>query len=311
MQERPPAQRPRVPRLRPQHRVEVEHGGPAAAQEAIAAGAGEQGLAGLTACGKGRVASGPSAAARGAGGRSAGLHRAFPVSPLVRDGGGHLGELPDHWAPRHARGSPVAPGAGSQASRGVIWDGWQIEGLPRGGGTAAASGVGGQEEEGSSGLGLDGPQAPRAFPKGACHEGHRTLLCALQDARVLSPSGLTRAGCRLCTRPACCRRTSSPLTPTPRGGSSPTRRRGGEGAGKCRAGEPASIRTEAHTLNPKHPRNLPRTLGIVPSLAARRRSSRPVPGTSGQAHACRDAVTTARKGVAERGPPLPGGRARG
>lgn len=90
----------------------------------------------------------------------------FLCPTLVRDGGGHLGELPDHWAPRHARGSPVAPGAGSQARRGVIWDGWQIEGLPRGGGTAAASGVGGQEEEGSSGLGLDGPQARRRMSRG-------------------------------------------------------------------------------------------------------------------------------------------------
>lgn len=47
VQERPPAQRLHVPRLGPQHGVEVEQGGLPLAQERVASGAGEQGLAGL------------------------------------------------------------------------------------------------------------------------------------------------------------------------------------------------------------------------------------------------------------------------
>lgn len=47
VQERPPAQRLHVPRLGPQHGVEVEQGGLLLAQERVASGAGEQGLAGL------------------------------------------------------------------------------------------------------------------------------------------------------------------------------------------------------------------------------------------------------------------------
>lgn len=48
VQECPSAQRGHVARLRPQHGVEVEHGGLLLAQERIAAGAREQGLTGLT-----------------------------------------------------------------------------------------------------------------------------------------------------------------------------------------------------------------------------------------------------------------------
>lgn len=48
VQERPAAQRLRVARLSPQHRVEVEHGRLLPAQEPVTAGASEQGLICLT-----------------------------------------------------------------------------------------------------------------------------------------------------------------------------------------------------------------------------------------------------------------------
>lgn len=247
-----------------------------------------------------------------AGGRNECLDRAFPVPLLVRDGGGHLGELPDHWAPRHAGGQSGWPRRWQPVQEGCHPGRLADRGAPERRGHSSCVGVGGQEEEGSSGLGLDCPREGREGPpqRRTSRETRNTALCS---ARRLGPVPFWADMCGVPAlhRPACCPRTSSPLTPTLHGGSSPTQRREGGGASRCRAGQPTGIRTEAHSLNPQRPRNLPCILGIVPPLATWRRSSQPLPGTRGQAHTCRDALTMARKGLGERGPHLPGGRVRG
>lgn len=102
------------------------------------------------------------------------------------------------------------------------------------------------------------------------------MLCPLHDARVLSPSGPTRAGCGLCTGLACC--PENELTPHPH--SHPAQRlvthseKRGRRCQEVQSGGAQQHSDQAHTLNPKHPRNLPCILGIVPSLATWRRSAR-------------------------------------
>lgn len=111
-----------VPGLGPQHRVEVEHGGLPLAQERVASGAGEQGLACLTPWRKGMWHQDIHRPQTGTGGHSASAFIQYLLRPSWCPGRGPKGapavgpprELTDHWAPRHT-GSSLAAGHGEPA----------------------------------------------------------------------------------------------------------------------------------------------------------------------------------------------------